>query len=607
MNRLDPDSVEISKVGLGLAEPNSRQGGRTAPSRRCKDSSHAQLDCVVCLAIANRLVRRPAIYDTDSKAHQGGSKMIFSPRSITVLLAVLALAITACGGAATAVPAPTTQQSSGATATEARRSSTSEEIVLRVGVSWLGGSLAPPSRFGPVDLGLGETLFRLGDEYLVEPWLATGAKALDEKTWEISLRQGVKFHNGAEMDAAAVKASLERAFAEKASVKALLDTASIEVKDPYTLIIVTNNPSPILPNLLTPGETAIVDAAAAQAMGNAFNDKPILTGPFKVERYQQGKELVAVRHEDYWGPRPLVDRLHVLNIRDNNSRILALQAGDIDIAAGIPPQGVVTLEADPNVVVRHPAQFQLNFMFLNTQRETMKDVRVRQAMAHAIDRAALVKGVMLGQAKPAVGPFPPTFLKCDQLQGRSFDPEKARELLAAAGYEDRDGDGLLEKDGRPLEITFLTYGKGGFLPPMAEAIQGMLKDIGMKATIRTVERIDAVLKEGDWDASMFNNNMVHTGDAYGTLFGFAKPGAYLNKSGYQNPRLDALLTKMFPLADPEERRRVACEASQVLIDDPPVIPILHQNWDYGVSKAVTGFDNPYPYFLYIIDGGIGKR
>ncbi|PKB78450.1 MAG: hypothetical protein BZY88_18150 [SAR202 cluster bacterium Io17-Chloro-G9] len=531
--------------------------------------------------------------------------MKFSPRSIPVFPAVLLFAISACGGADTAVPASTPV--SGGSTTGATGSSTSEEIVLRVGVSWLSGSLAPPARFGPVDLGLGETLFRLGDEYRVMPWLATGAQNLDGKTWEISLRQGVKFHNGAEMDAAAVKASLERAFAEKPSVKDLLDTDTIEVKDRYTLTIVTNNPSPILPNLLTPGETAIVDAAAAQAMGGAFNDKPVLTGPFKVERYLQGEELVAVRHEDYWGPGPFADRLQVLNIRDNNSRILALQAGDIDIAAGIPPHGVVTLEADPGVVVRHPAQFQLNFMFLNTQRETMKDVRVRQAMAHAIDRAALVKGVMLGQAKPAVGPFPPTFLTCDQLQGRSFDLEKSRELLAAAGYQDPNGDGLLEKDGQPLEITFLTYGKGGFLPPMAEAIQGMFKNVGIKANIRTVERVDANLKEGDWDASMFNNNMVHTGDSYGTLFGFAKPGAYLNKSSYQNPQLDGLLTKMFPLADPEERRKVACEASQVLIDDTPVIPILHQNWDYGVSNAVTGFDNPYPYFLYIIDGGIGKR
>ena len=536
-------------------------------------------------------------------------------RFFIVLLATLVLAITACGGAATAVPAstpasvapsPTTQQSSGATTIEARRSSTSEEITLRVGTGFLT-AIVPPVRHTAVAMGLGETLFRLGDEYRPVPWLATEAKNLDEKTWEITLRQGVKFHNGVEMDAAAVKASLERAFAESASIKGLLDTARIDVKDAYTLTIVTNRPSPILPSLLTAGRTAIVEVGAAQAMGDAFNEKPVLTGPFKVERFQQGKELVAVRHEDYWGPRPLVDRLVVTHIPDNNSLVLALEAGDIDIARGIPPHSVEPVEAHPDLVVRQPAQFQLNFMFLNTQRETMKDVRVRQAIAHAIDREALVKGVMLGQAVPAVGPFPPNFLRCDELQGRSFDPEKSRELLATASYEDRDGDGLLEKDGQPLEITLLTYGQGGFLPPMAEAIQGMLKNIGMKVTIRTVERIDAVLEEGDWDASMFNNNMVHTGDSYGTLFSFADPSSYLNKSNYQNPQLDELLTQMFPLTDREERRTVGCSASQVIIDDVPVVPILHQNYDYGVSKSVTGFDNPYPFFLYLIDSSIGKQ
>jgi peptide/nickel transport system substrate-binding protein len=246
-------------------------------------------------------------------------------------------------------------------------------------------------------------------------------------------------------------------------------------------------------------------------------------------------------------------------------------------------------------------------MFLNTQRETMKDVRVRQAIAHAIDRDALVRGVMLGQAAPAVGPFPPTFLKCDELQWGSFESEKSRELLATAGYEDQDADGFLEKDGRPLEIILLTYGQGGFLPPMAETIQVMLNNIGIKVTIRTVERIDEVLQGKDWDASMFNNNMVHTGDPYGTLFSFAEPSAYLNKSNYQNPQLDEILIQMAPLADREERRRLACSASQVLIDDAPIVPILYQNYDYGVSKTVTGFDNPYPYFLYMIDSMIGKQ
>ena len=396
----------------------------------------------------------------------------------------LILVIAACGGSAE--PAATQPPQAQATATPK-----AEETTLRVGYPFLR-TLRP---FTMIQMGLGETLFRLGEEYRPVPWLATEAKNLDEKTWEITLRQGVKFHNGAEMDAAAVKASLEWGFAESASTKALLDTAAIEVKDAYTLTITTNSPSPILPNLLTEAGTVIVEPGAAQAMENAFYEKPVLTGPFKVERFQQSKELVALRHSDYWGARPLVDRLVATYIQDNNSLVLALQADDIDIAVGIPAHSVQPVVDHPNLVVRQPAKFSINFMFLNTQRDAMKDIRVRQAIAHAIDRAALVKGVMSDQADPAVGLFPPNMLQCDGLEGGSFDPPTARQLLTAAGYEDPNGDGLLEKDGRPLEIVFLTYGQGGFLPPMAEAIQVMLKNIGIKANIRMVERVDAVLEQ----------------------------------------------------------------------------------------------------------------
>ena len=244
---------------------------------------------------------------------------------------------------------------------------------------------------------------------------------------------------------------------------------------------------------------------------------------------------------------------------------------------GIPAHSVQPVVDHPNLVVRQPAKFSINFMFLNTQRDAMKDIRVRQAIAHAIDRAALVKGVMSDQADPAVGLFPPNMLQCDGLEGGSFDPPTARQLLTAAGYEDPNGDGLLEKDGRPLEIVFLTYGQGGFLPPMAEAIQVMLKNIGIKANIRMVERVDAVLEEGDWDASMYNDDTVSSGDPYGTIFRFATPGADLNKSSYQNSQLDGLLTQMFPLTGRQERRMLACEASQVLIDDVDVVGLQGQD------------------------------
>lgn len=223
--------------------------------------------------------------------------MRFFSRSIPVLLAALAFAITACGGAASDVPATTDAPTADDTPASIAGGTT-----LRVGFHGLG-QIPDPVKVGwqSVRTGLAETLFKLDTNLDPEPWLATGIRPLDGTTWEITIRQGVKFHNGTVMDAAAVKASLERTIASNAGSKALLDIARIEEKDPYTIIIVTNEPNPALPGILTHPTMSIVAAAAAEAMGDAFNERPVLTGAFKVEKFQLAKELVVVRNEEYWG------------------------------------------------------------------------------------------------------------------------------------------------------------------------------------------------------------------------------------------------------------------------------------------------------------------
>jgi peptide/nickel transport system substrate-binding protein len=485
------------------------------------------------------------------------------------------------------------------------------EITLKVGLPFLFTNQNPDPHKGGgshlVQTGVAETLFKLGKDLRPEPWLATGGRQLDEKTWEISLRQGVKFHNGALMDAAAVKASLERAIAKSPVAKAVLDISRIEVKDPYTLTIVTNNPSPILPGLLTDFNSVIADAAAAQAIGDTFAEKPVLTGPFKVERLQQDRELVVVPHPEYWGPPPSVSRAIFLYIPDNNSRVLALQSGDIDLAVYIAPESVPTVRSASNLAVVPAAPIALEFIMLNHKREPWKDVRVRQAIALAINREALVKGVMQGQGAAATGPYPPAFLNCSQLQGHPFDPAKARQLLAQAGYQDKDGDGYVEKDGRTLTMTLLTYRQRPELPPMAEAIQGILKSIGIKVEVRLVEQITAALEQGDWDGGIYFNNMVTTGDPYWALSRFYVTVGSANHGGFSSSRIDELARQVGQATDPQAREQLACTASQAIIDELPVVPLLYPNFNYGVSRKVVGFDEPHPFFFYIMDSKIGKR
>jgi peptide/nickel transport system substrate-binding protein len=486
-----------------------------------------------------------------------------------------------------------------------------EEKTLKVGLPFLFTNQSPdPHKGGGLHLlqtGVAETLFKLGKDLRHEPWLATRARPLDEKTWEITVRQGVKFHNGALLDAAAVKASLERAITKSPVAKAVLDIARIEVNDPSTLTITTNNPSPILPGLLTDPNSVIADAAAADAMGDAFAEKPVLTGPFKVERLQQDKELVAGRHREYWGPSPLVGRAIFIYIPDNNSRVLALQSGDIDLAVYIAPESVPTVRSASNLAVVSAAPIALDFMYLNHRREVWKDVRVRQAIALATDREALVKGVMQGQGAAAAGPYPPVFLSCNQLQGHPFDVAKARQLLAQAGYQDNDGDGFVEKDGQTLAMTLLTYRQRPELPPMAEAIQGSLKTIGIKVHVRMVEQINATLQQGDWDGGMYFNNMVTTGDPYWALSQFFTTGGPANRGGFSSPRIDELARQVSRATDQQSREELACTASQAIVEEVAVVPLLYPSFNYGVSRKVVGFDAPHPLFFYIMDSMVGKQ
>ena len=536
--------------------------------------------------------------------------MISFKQILRILLTCAAVtAVTACGGATTALPAPTARPLATSTPPEATGASTAEETILRVGLPFLSRSPASPrGGFGAIRWGVGETLFRLSaDDLKPEPWLATGATQIDEKTWEITLREGVKFHNGASMDAAAVKASLERAIGESGAAKALLDIARIDVKDPLTVTIVTNAPSPIMPGLLTGTTTTIVDAAAAETMGDAFTERPVLTGPFKVEKFQQEKEMVVVRHDQYWGPSPSAHRVKFIYLPDGNSRVLALQSGDIDIADYIAPESVTVVKNSPKLVVRAAAPVSLEFMYLNHRREPWKDARVRQAIALSIDREGLVKAVMQGRGIVAAGPFPPAVLACPQLRKHTLDPAKAKQLMAQAGYRDEDGDGYLEKDGQPLAMTLLTYPQRPELTPMAETIQASLKTLGIKVNIRVTEGIDAALEQGDWDGGMYFNNMTVTGDPYRALLQFFSTGGSANFGGYSSPRVDELTRQVGQAAARPEREQLACAASQAIIDEVAVVPLLYPNFNYGVSSKVVGFDEPHPFWLYFVDSGTGKR
>ena len=559
---------------------------------------------------------------------------VFLPGALVVLLAV-AMACGAPSAPAENSPAPAATQSQAVPAATAvpqqpsQASAASEQPTappaaavadpevdrptLNVGVIWLSTALDPVvSGWVASQSGMSENLFRLSaNDLSPEPWLATGATQLDPLTWEIGIRSGVVFHNGKVLDAQVVKESLERTVRLSEGSADALAIDSVTVKDTQTVTVTTTEPRPTLPGLLTAPATAITDAAAADAAGEGnFIDAGALTGPYMPTHYVMEERLETVAYDDYWGGKPPLAGINHVAIPDTNSRELALQAGDVDVVINLSPEGVQLIESQPDLRVKTAGiGTSVVMWWVNFEREALSDPLVRQAVAHAIDRESIA-----GLIAPAgTGSFADTLLpkdlvSCPGVTGPVFDPDLSRALLSQAGYADADGDGIVEKDGQPLEIVIGGYPQRFQLPIMAETAQAMLADVGIRVDVQITEW--SAVKEPVWDLFGWYNNVVDAGDPVLNVSKFvgleadAESSAANNFGHYDNTGVAGVVAHAGETSDLADRKRIACDAMAVVTEEIALLPVAHAYFVYGVSERVTNFD-PHPAHLYYMDNRIG--
>ncbi len=505
---------------------------------------------------------------------------------------------------------PSAPNSTETTSPASQPASGGEDNVLRLAVDFLrvldpvqgGGFMA-------IEYGVGETLLQLDTNFQPVPWLAQELTALNATQWQLVLRPALTFHDGAPVDADAVKASLERAIAKNATAQLLLDAQEITVMDAQTLRITTNQPNLRMPGVLTDPSTVIVNVAAAFALGEeAFAQKPIMTGPFAIESLTAEQSATLRRYDGYWDGPASVERVVLTALAEADARMLALQAGQVDIALNIRPESVALAQQDPTLAVVTALPVATGFMYINQQKPTWQTHQMRQALAYAVpDRTTLVKAVLRDQGLPGVGPISPAVLACDALQPIPTDLERAKQLLAELGYADSDGDGIVEKEGQPLTMITLTYPQQAPLTPMAQIIQANFQAIGIAMEIRSVEAINDTLAQQDWDTAMYFNNMATTGDPYGPLANFYTENGAANRGHYVNAAVQAQIEILRDTPQMADRRVLACQISQTLLDDVAIVPLVYPFYSYGVSKAVTNFDEAHPFFLYFVNNKLGKQ
>lgn len=491
---------------------------------------------------------------------------------------------------------------------------TKERPTLNAGVIWLDSPF-DPAQGGWVasQSAMSENLFRLSPTTLQpDPWLATEATNVDPLTWQIKLRSGVVFHNGSAMDAEAVKASLERTVRLSEASAETLGIDSIVVDDANTITITTVEPRPTLPGLLTTPGIAITDAAAADAAGEGnFIDAGALTGPYIPIEYIQKEKLSSIANDNYWGGAPPLAGIEHVAIPDTNSRELALQAGDIDIAVNISPEGAAHLDSVSGVSSR-TAGFGTSVVmwWVNFERPALSDPLIRQAVTLAIDRKSIAGLVAPeGTGSYANLLLPEGLVSCPAVSSPSYNTERARELLAEAGYTDTDGDGFVDKDGEPLELIIGAYPQRFQLPIMAEAAQAMLADVGIKAEALVTEW--SVVKEPDgWDLFGWYNNVVDAGDPIlniSKLVGVSSDasGSGANNYGhFRSEEMEAIIASAGDVSDTAKRQEIACSALDIVASETALLPVAHAYLVYGVSDKVTGFA-PHPTNLYFFNHHIG--
>ncbi len=482
------------------------------------------------------------------------------------------------------------------------------------------GQIAEPQSLDPhtvtatndfrILVNLYDGLVRFKDGTLeVEPALAESWEVSDDgRTYRFKLREGVKFHDGSDFDAEAVKFNFDRMLNKDHPFYNtgpfplsfnFSSIASVEIIDPHTVEFRLKEAfAPFLSNLAYP-TGLIVSPAAVEQHGKDYGRSPSGTGPFKFAEWQSNQRVVIERNPDYWGGAAKLEAVVFRPVTDANTRVAEMMAGGLDVMVEVPPDNLATFRQDANFTVAEQAGPHVWFAILNTKEGPFADKRVRQAANYAVNKETLVKDVLQDTATVAAGPIPPAFNWVESaVEPYPYDPEKAKALLAEAGVES------------PQLTFYVTEGGSGMLDPvtMGAAIQADLQAVGFSVKIETYEwntflgRVNPGLEgKADMAEMAWMTNDPDT-VPYLTLRTDAMPdkGGF-NSGYYSNPEVDSLLEQARASTDQAERGKLYAKVQAAVHEDAPWLFVANWKQNAVTTAAVQGF-KLQPSFLLDLRG-----
>ena len=419
----------------------------------------------------------------------------------------------------------------------------------------------------------------------IVPLLAESWDRPDPLTWRFKLRRGVKFHNGEDVTAQAVKATLdvmidpELAKTKRVQVSSIIrgnfrTVERVDAPDPYTVLIKTK--TPYRPMLLGLAQLGIAPISALDG-AEAYIAHPVGAGPYKFVEYVPGSRLVLEANASYWGAKPTFKRVTVRIIPENATRVAALQTGEVLAIYNVPPDAIDRLRANKDLVVQDTLTTRYNYLYLQNDRPPFNDKRVRLAINYALDKNQITRVIFKGLAKPASAPMGPATAFFDKaLKPYPFDVAKAKALLAEAGYP----NGLKFVMGTPF---------GRFINDrqVAEAAVGQLAKAGFTVDLRVEE----------WGTSLANL-MARKYDAmFGAYGGSTDPDYMLSwlftaktsVVGFNKPEVEALLMEGLQATDDAAARKVYERIQKIVWDDVPLGFLYFQPDIVAFNKRLKSF------------------
>lgn len=426
-----------------------------------------------------------------------------------------------------------------------------------------------------------DSLFRREPNGNIVPQLAESYEFTTPTEMLITLREGVKFHNGDPLTVDDVLFSLERMKSIPASAIMVSDIDKAEAVDERRIKLTLHQSSaPLLFSLAHP-LTSILNKKYVEEKGGNISTEPMGTGAYKFVSWGDGEKIEAVAFDDYFLGRPKIDKLIFRDITEDSSRLAALETGEIDIAYAMTAIDAGTIEKDDNLVLISEPTTAVEYIGLNNEKAPFNNADFRMALNYAIDKKSIVDSVYMGRARVAKSIVNPNvFGYYDGLQDFPYDVEKAKEYLAKSEVKNPSFTVYINENSQRSQSS--------------QIIQANLKEIGVDMKIETLEWGTYLQKTADGDYQAFVGGWISgTSDADIVLFPLLDTksiGSAGNRARYSNPKFDALVEAARSELDVEKRKELYKEAQLILEKETPLTVLFTKNENIGVNKRIKGFE-----------------